>query len=154
MRTISELTEELQKLNRSLKSVIKASQFNEYDDLSGLEYDGADPEQLLLVEKYRSILDSLETASSSISYLQQPIAYKGKLTKQANGRFSVGGYELTCGTGLEVLEPCEIFKDGHFTDGYRWTSTRLEHDGKDYYLVGVTADRLEGMQARIRERRF
>lgn len=155
MKTIDELTEELKKLNSSLKSIVKASTYSEYDDLSGLEYDRTDPEQLFLVEEYRGILDKLESVSRSISYLQQPIAYSGKLTKQENGRYSCGEYELTSGSGLEVLEPCELLNsEGVFVDGYRWTSTRLEHNGNDYYLVGVQADSLEGMQARIRERSY
>ena len=155
MKTINELKEELKKLNSSLEGVIRASGFRDYDDLSGLEYDRTNPEELFLVEEYRGILDQLERASSNIGYLTMPIAYSGRLTKQANGRYSCGGYELTSGNGLEVLEPCEVLNsEGHYIDGYRWTSTRLEHNGEDYYLVGVHVDSLEGMQARIRERRF
>ena len=60
MKTINELKEELKKLNSSLEGVIRASGFRDYDDLSGLEYDRTNPEELFLVEEYRGILDQLK----------------------------------------------------------------------------------------------
>lgn len=156
MRTISDLYEELKKLNGSIKSIITASKYSEYDDLSGLEMDTRDPEQRLLREELRSILARLERASSNISYLSQPIAYSGTLHKQANGRYELDGCELTSGSGLEVLAPCEIYSEeqNDYIAGVEWIATRLEHNGKDYYLVGYPELELEGLQARKRERRY
>lgn len=102
MKTISELYEELKKLNGSIASIIHASRYSEYDDLSGLECDSQDPEQRLLREELRSVLYHLDLASDTIAYLSQPIEYKGKLHKQSNGRYELDGCELTSGSGLEA----------------------------------------------------
>lgn len=156
MRTISDLYGELKKLNSSLESIITASNYSEYGDLSGLELDAKDPEQRLLREELRSILDYLERASSNISYLSQPIEYSGKLHKQDNGRYMLDGYELTSGSGLEALLPCEIYdtEQEDYIAGVEWVASRIEHNGKDYYLVGYPDLKLEGLQARKRERRY
>ena len=156
MRSISDLYRELTTLNSSIERIIQASRYSEYDDLSGLELDARDPEQRLLREELRSILDHLERASSSISYLSQPIAYSGTLHKQANGRYMLDGYELTSGNGLEALVPCEIYSEeqNDYIEGVEWVASRLEHDGNDYYLVGYRDLQLEGLTARKRERRY
>lgn len=156
MKTINELYEELKKLNGSIESIIHASRYSEYDDLSGLECDNKDPEQRLLREELRSVLYHLDLASDNLAYLSQPIGYRGKLHKQSNGRYELDGYELTSGSGLEVLAPCEIWSEEKqdYIEGVEWVASRLEHNGKDYYIVGHNDLELEGLEARKRERRY
>lgn len=141
MNTIRDLQTELNILNKKLVDIIKQSKFNEYDDLSGLEYDFESPEDLLLVDELRSVMYKLDEASSTISYLDVPIKRKGILTKGYNGRYSYDGRELTCGDCIEALIP--------FEDGYKWICSRIEHDGSDYYLVGYKVS-LNGLCVRER----
>ena len=49
-------------------------------------------------------------------------------------------------SGLEVL----IYDD--FEERYSWVASRIEHNGQDYYIVGLRDTKLEGLKARIRER--
>lgn len=156
MRSISDLYGELKKLNGSIESILEASRYSGYDGLSWLEMDSQDPEQRLLRGELESVLDKLERASSSISYLSQPIAYNGKLHRQRNGRYELDGCELTSGSVLEVLAPCEIWSEEKqdYIEGVEWATSRLEHNGIDYYLVGYSKLKLEGLEARKRERKF
>ena len=110
----------------------------------------------LLREELRSVLYHLDLASDNLAYLSQPIGYRGKLHKQSNGRYELDGYELTSGSGLEVLAPCEIWSEEKqdYIEGVEWVASRLEHNGKDYYIVGHNDLELEGLEARKRERRY
>ena len=49
------------KLNRSIAQFLKFSTYTDYDDLSGLDIDFTDGEQLLLWEELRRITDKLGT---------------------------------------------------------------------------------------------
>jgi len=65
----------------------------------------------------------------------------GYLEKNANGRLQLGDRELSCGDVLEV----KILRDGRAP----WIETRIEHNGTDYYLVGIK-EPPEGLIAYIR----
>ena len=61
------------KLNRNIAQFLKFSTYTEYDELSGLDIDFADGEQLLLWEELRHITDKLADVQEYISYLTRPI---------------------------------------------------------------------------------
>jgi hypothetical protein len=67
------------------------------------------------------------------------------LEKLADGRYICDGYELTSGYRLEVL----IYDENE--ECYRWVATRIEHNGEDYYLVGLRDASLASIRERIRE---
>jgi hypothetical protein len=88
--------------------------------------------------------------------LERPVTIEGTLHKKSNGRYSVKDYELTSGSGLEFLceDDCHSRYDKK-SDSYinyqYWRASRIEHDGKNYYLVGTNRDiELEGLKVRIR----
>lgn len=141
MNTIKDLQQELNTINQVLKDILKRSRFNEYSDLSGLEYDSDSPEELLLVDELQDVLYRLDEASNIITYLNKPIRKKGILAKSCNGRYTYDGRELTCGCCIEALVPED--------DRHKWISTRIEHDGNDYYLVGYKGS-LSGLLVRER----
>jgi hypothetical protein len=60
------------KLNRSISQFLKFSTYTDYDDLSGLDIDFTDGEQLLLWEELRRITDKLADVEEYISYLNGP----------------------------------------------------------------------------------
>lgn len=132
-------------LSWKIGAILNESKFEEYDDLSGLNIDSNDEEQLLLQDELRSILGHLENAKRDIDYLNKPIAYTGYLQKNSRGRYETGDKEYTSGNGIEVL----IYDD--FYEKNRWVKTRVEHNGKDYYLVGYGDISMQGLKVRIRK---
>lgn len=153
MRTLLEIKEGLDRISGQLTSIIKDSGYEDYGELSGLEYDTEDPESLFLKDELEDALEMLDKVNSGIKALSQPIAVQGQLHKGSNGRYSVEGRELSSGYGLEVLAPTEVTtKSGDWKTGYKWVATRMEHNGEDYYIVGFADLPLEGLTVRIRER--
>lgn len=67
---------------------------------------------------------------------------KGKpLYKNGNGRYALDQWtELTCGCHVELKI------------GDEWVKVRIEHDGDDYYAVGLRGFCLVGILARIPEK--
>lgn len=62
---------------------------------------------------------------------------EGKLHKNERGRYELDeNTQFTCGCGIE-LKICDT-----------WVKTRIEHDGADYYAVGLRGMKLDGMTAR------
>ena len=154
MRTLQDLKEELDRISGRLTSIIRDSGYEDYGELSGLEYDTEDPESLFLKDELEDALEMLDKVNSGIKALNQPIAVQGQLHKGNNGRYSVEGRELSSGYGLEVLAPTEVVatESGDWKTGYKWVATSMEHNGEDYYLVGFADLPLEGLTVRIRER--
>ena len=153
MRTLQDLREELDRISGQLTRIIKASGYEEWGDISGLEHDPEDPESLFLKDELEDALEMLDKANSGIKALSQPIAVQGQLHRGSNGRYFVEGRELSSGYGLEVLAPTEVAtKSGDWRAGFKWVATRMEHNGEDYYIVGYRDLPLEGLTVRIRER--
>ena len=153
MKTLQDLKEELDRLSGQLTHIIKGSGYEEWGDISGLEYDPEDPESLFLKDELEETLEKLDRVNSGLSYLSQPIAVQGQLHRGSNGRYSVEGRELSSGYGLEILAPTEVTtKSGDWRAGFKWVATRMEHNGEDYYIVGYRDLPLEGLTVRIRKR--
>jgi len=68
-------------------------------------------------------------------------SYEGSLRKKANGRYEVGGYELTSG---EVV-------DYYDEDLNTFITSRIEHNGEEYYIVDLGRDKsIAGVHVRIK----
>ncbi len=145
MNDLEKVLSSASSLSCKIGAILNESKFEEYDDLSGLNIDSNDEEQLLLQDELRSILGHLENAKRDIDYLNKPIAYTGYLQKNSRGRYETGDKEYTSGNGIEVL----IYDD--FYEKNRWVKTRVEHNGKDYYLVGYGNISMQGLKVRIRK---
>jgi len=148
---INELMKSLSVLNSEFARLIKKTGIDKYDDLSGIEADNNNPEQLLLVVELRKVMLNISEASDRISYLQKPIKGEYVLHKNSRGRYGCSAHEYTCGNCIEYY----AFDDweGH----YRWVISRVEHDENDYYIVGsksISSDGnnipLEGLRVRVR----
>ena len=155
-KTVKEIMTELSDLNISIQKILYHTEFEEYDDLSGLDIDDTSAEELYLVDELRVILDKLADVSHTIKYLERPIKVEGALHKNANGRYEVNGIELSSGYGLEYLSLDDRHMRYNDNDDYvsttYWGYGRIEHDGTDYYIVGADKDtKLEGLRVRIRK---
>ena len=155
-RNIKEIMDEVQDLNVKIQQVLYHSNFEMYDDLSDVDYDNTNADELFLLDELRDILYKLADVSHTIKYLERPIKVEGALHKNANGRYEVQGIELSSGCGLEYLSLDDRHMRYNDNDDYvsttYWGYGRIEHDGTDYYIVGADKDtKLEGLRVRIRK---
>ena len=154
-KSIQDIYEEARVLNGSIKKLLHDACYEEFDDMSGVDFNHMDSEQLFLVDALREILNHLSEAAYEIDYLGAPIREKGCLHKNANGRYELNGSELTCGCGIEYLmedEYHEVYDitTSDFISVPYWKSGRIEHNGKDYYIVGADLETLENVKVRRR----
>ncbi|MGN0159216.1 MAG: DUF5348 domain-containing protein [Brotaphodocola sp.] len=139
MVRIETLYEKLLLLNDNIKEIQKLatgdSERNEIGEL--IEYP-QDAEQKFLYDCIMEVLDKLESIVCSIQYLQMPIRADGILHANIRGRYETDGYEWTCGNRIEVLIE------------NAWIRSRVEHNGKDYYIAGYPEIPMEGLHVRVR----
>lgn len=145
MNKLSELTMKLNSLNADIKEVLEYSKFRDYEDLSALDYN-KNAEDLLLIEEYRILLDKLDYVSNEIEYLKRPIKEEGTLYLNELGRYQIKGSNTyySSGYGIEFL----TYDD--YKDCYCWHTSTVEHNGKDYYIVGYPSVELNGLKVRVR----
>lgn len=147
MKDLSELLERAQKLNTDIKRLLKESTYLEYDDLSGLDIDYKDAEQLLLQEQLWKVMQELEDVSDRLDYLALLIKEVSRLHKNSDGRYETkSGQYFTSGCRVEAL----------ISDSFRmvpyWVRTSIEHNDKGYFLAGHQEVGLEGLKVRLRGR--
>lgn len=146
MATINEVFTKAKELRWQIDSLIRLSTFNDYDDMSGLNINYEDAEQLFLLDELRSVMDKLADSQNKISYLSRPIKETSRLHKNESGKYETkSGHYYSCGYGIEAL-----VQDDYHEAPY-WTRTRVEHDGTEYYLVGCRGVKLDGLTVRVRE---
>lgn len=145
MKTLQELTTKLNILNSDIKEILKYSEYEQYEDLSGIEHSN-NSEDLLLVENYRILLEKLDSINHILNYLQRPIKEEGTLYLNESGRYQIKGSATyyTSGNGIEFL----TYDD--YNDSYSWHTSTVEHNGKDYYIVGYSEVSLNGLNVRTR----
>lgn len=132
-------------LNRSISQFLKFSAYLNCNDLSGLDIDFSDGEQLLLLDELRHITDKLADVQEYISYLTRPITEVSRLRKGAAGKYRTAkGHYYDCCSNIEALVTDE------YHDVPYWTRTTVEHNGTDYYLVGYKSLPMEGLRVRVR----
>ena len=110
----------------------------------------ADPDERFLFNELSDLMSPLCRLHRELLYLLMPCSDAQVLKKYPNGRYGYDirpfeeGRTFSCGSPLEAL----IYDE----DGNpRWVSSRIEHNGMDYYLYGYSDVPLNGLT--IRERR-
>ncbi len=133
------------KLNRSIEQFLKLSTYSKYGDLSGLEIDLHDGEQIFLRDELRIIVDHLDDVRDCIAYLSRPIVEVSRLRKGTAGKYRTAkGHFYDCRSRIEALVSDEYHEVPY------WTRTVVEHDGEDYYMVGYKGVPLNGLCVRVR----
>lgn len=146
MGDLERVLKETTKLSKCIGEVLSNSEYYEYDDLSGLKIDYDSKEELFLFRELNNILYKTENIKQKIDYLNRPIAYSGKLSKNVSGRYELDNkMEYTCGDIIEAL----VYDSNYETES--WVKTTVEHDGNDYYLVGYKDVTMEGLLVRVRK---
>ena len=133
------------KLNRSITQFLKFSTYTDYDDLSGLDIDFSDGEQLFLLDELRRITDQLADVQEYISYLTRLVTEVSRLRKGTAGKYRTAkGHFYDCRSSIEALVTDEYHEVPY------WTRTIVEHNGEDYYLVGYKDLSMDGLRVRVR----
>lgn len=152
--TLKELTTELGQLKHQIKTILAQSQYCEYNDLSGVEYDRTNAEALLLICEYRGILWKLSDIEGTLSYLQKPVAFVDTLTMNESGQYETTNGEkvYTSGSGIEFSYQEEVYnpKLETFENVSYWRTSHIEHNGERYYIVGYASMNLDGLTVRVR----
>lgn len=137
---IKNLSESATELIRPLKRIVKEyAQIEDNTDRTVLNED-----ELYMFHMLYKAVDNIEDAVSVLEKMSKPVLIEGCLEKNKNGRYELNGYELTSGAPIEIWS-----KDDYYEIGGSWYSTRIEHNGEDYYAVGEKCS-LDGMKARIK----
>lgn len=132
-------------LNRNIEQFLKFSTYDRYTDLSGLEIDFTNGEQIFLWDELRVIADRLADIQEMITYQSLPIVEESCLRKGVAGKYrTVKGHYYDCRSTIEAL----VTDDYH--DVPYWTRTVVEHNGKDYYLLGCKDIPMKGLRVRVR----
>lgn len=146
MADLNTLFAETQQLDCKIKSILRLSTYEEYDDLSGLDVNYEDAQQLFLLDELRGIMEKLSDVHDRITYLSRPVKETGRLHRNGGGRYETAhGHYYTSGSRIEAL-----VTDGSQEAPY-WVRTSVEHDGRDYYLVGHKNIHMDGLTVRVRE---
>ena len=138
---------EASKLESQINHMNELCGYLDCDDLSMMEINYQDPDEIMLQRELSKIMGRLNEIKNNLRWLRNPIKLQGKLCLNRNERYEVKGYEFQCGDCLEVKIYDECF------DRWEWVPTRMEHNGKHYYLVDVfevANVSLEGLVVRIR----
>lgn len=96
---IYQLMERANRLDGEIRKLLRESGYAECGDLSSIEYDRTDPEELRDMDELRLVAEKLDAASRIVSYLQLPVVETSALHKNESGRFEMdSGFYFTSGS--------------------------------------------------------
>lgn len=145
MKSLSQVMDQAMALKSEISKLLLASTYKECSDLSGLDINYGDSEQLLQLEVLRDITEKLADIEATLDYMSLPVLEGGQLVKNAVGKYETSsGYVLHAGSMVEAL-----IADGVYNVPY-WSIDRVEHDGTDYRLVKNLNTPMDGLAVRIR----
>ncbi|WP_317856084.1 DUF5348 domain-containing protein [Chakrabartyella piscis] len=143
MITIQKALKDLKAVSYDFKKIAKQTGFEEYGDMSHLEVDYDNAEQVFYAHELNSIIEKIDDMVHRINYLNRPICQTTTLHKNSNGRFeTVSGHEYTCGSGIE----CLIDDDGE----HEWVWASVEYSDRYYITCYGNPPLKSGMTVRIR----
>ena len=104
MADLQTVLAEAVRLNRDISRFLKVSTYPEYDDLSGLDIDFSDGEQLLLLDELWRVAGKLADVQERIAYLSQPVTETSRLRKGTAGKYRTAkGHFYDCRSSIEAL---------------------------------------------------
>ena len=147
MTDLNQVLAKTTEMKWKIDNLIRLSTYDDYDDLSGLDIDYDDPEELFVVDELKEIMNQLANVRDKMKYLSRPIKETSRLHRNGSGRYETRqGHCYTCGSGIEALVSADNRHDSPY-----WVRTRVEHDGSDYYLAGHKGIDMNGLTVRVRE---
>lgn len=79
MKDLKKMLEETNGLYCKIDSILKSSTYDDCDDLSGLDIDYRDGEQLFLLEELQAIMRNLDEVRGRLIYLLLPVREVSRL---------------------------------------------------------------------------
>lgn len=146
MANLKEVWAKTAEMKWKIDSLLRLSTYNDYDDLSGLEIDYDNPDELFLADELRKIMEQFQDIQDKLKYLSRPVKETSRLYKNESGR-----YETLCGCCYTCGSPIEALVSDNRHDSPYWTRASVEHDGSDYYLTGHKGVEMDGLTVRVRE---
>ena len=148
--TLQTIFKRLADIDRQIQTLIREiGMDDDYELGDAIAPNKADPDEMFLFNELQDLMDPLYRLHRELLYLLMPCSDTKVLKRYPNGRY---GYDIrpfetertfSCGSPIEALICDE--------EGYPyWVSSRIEHDGTDYYLYGYNHISLNGLT--IRER--
>jgi hypothetical protein PPSC2_c3493 len=146
--TVKELDTMLRKLGIGIKEMVEVTEYDRYEDWSCIkDFDKiTDPDELQLLDEYQTVMRHLCDIYYTLLYQQREIIGEGVLSFNAQGYYEDKYHEYHCGDGIEYY-----FYDD-WDEKYKWRTSRIEHNGNRYYIVGNPNIELKGLRVRHRKR--
>ncbi len=145
MADLKMVLDKANEIKLKIDSVLKYSTYEDYDDLSGLDINYKDSEQLFLLDQLQEVMKGLDEVKDRLEYLSLPVREVSRLHRNGSGRYETGGgHYYTCGSPIEALVQDERREVPY------WVWTRLESNDKGPYLVGYGNVDLDGLTVRVR----
>lgn len=146
MKDMDKAFAELNILGRRIEGFLRISDYYNHNDLGSFDIEHPDAQQLFLKGELQTIMDRLADAQERILYLASPVQEISSLHRNTSGRYETEqGHYFCCGRPVEAL-----VTDGD-TGAACWVRTSVEHNGKDYFLVGYDGVEMDGLTVRIRK---
>ena len=162
MKSLAQIMDQAMALKSEISKLLLASTYKEYSDLSGLDINYGDSEQLLQLEVLRDITEKLAELEEVLIYMNQPVKGSGRLEKCKNGFCELDSKCLFIpGSRLEVL----VTDKEHLVPFWGMTKLCYEpakdlsmaqeaKDGDIYYFDGYEDVPVEGATIRYRGHQF
>ena len=146
--TVTELDTMLRKLGIGIKEMVEVTEYDRYEDWSCIkDFDKiTDPNELQFLDEYQTVMRHLCDIYYTLLYQQREIVGEGVLSFNAQGYYEDKYHEYHCGDGIEYY-----FYDD-WDEKYKWRTSRIEHNGNRYYIVGNPNIELNGLRIRHRKR--
>lgn len=86
MTELVELKREMRKLQDQIEKIMQMTKYRALKNLSAVEYDHTDPDDLKYIDEYRLALDNLSRIDHRLSYMNRPVSYTDTLILRPDGR--------------------------------------------------------------------
>lgn len=152
-----ELSEEMSKLEKQIKTVLDISDFDEPDNLEEwLDSFGRvrNADDIQKLEEYHKMLLMLDDVQDYFKYYNYSVKEVSRLHKGESGRYETdGGWSYGLRSQIEFLRTEKLYN--YDTDSYEevqiWTTSWLaESENGKYYIEEYPDIELEGLEVRVR----
>ena len=148
MKKPNEIMRELKSISRGIDKVAEITGYVEFGDMSLLDIDRTDADDLFIYNEFNRIVDSLADIQGNIDYISLPVKYVSDLFRNMEGKYETEqGEYYPSGRLIEYLSNDENHHEYPF-----WRKSRVEHNGVDYYIVAEPTLSLQGLKVRVRGR--
>ena len=148
MKQPNEIMNELKAISRGIDKVAEMTGYVEFGDMSLLDIDRTDAEDLFLYNEFNRIVDTLADIQGNIDYLSLPVKYESTLHRNMEGKYETEqGEYYPCGRLIEYLSHDENHHEYPF-----WRKSRIEGNDIDYFIVAEPNLPLQGLKVRVRGR--